>query len=189
MGLPLFCNLNQQRCMVWRNSELIGLQDQRQLRPLHADFFRIVVPPPPVSMQCVPTRAAAQLGIPAQQIRQYYNQHDVEDDLHQMPVTRWAGCKSRHLLMPRPVCMPLQLHVNVIARKTLRNDVKASTVSLVPFLIHKLRHLSLLAQVLNMILLSVGRLLCNLDLVVLSPALLCVHGSTTMKGGLFVVAT
>ena len=87
MGLTSFCNLNHNRCLVWRNQQLIGLQDLSQIRPLHGDFFRIVVPPPPDNMQCVPTRVAARIaqsGVPGQQIQRYYLENEVRD-IHEMP--------------------------------------------------------------------------------------------------------
>ena len=87
MGLTPFCKINHHRCLVWRNQQLINLQDLGQIRPLHGDFFRIVVPPPPGNMQCVPTRVAARIaqsGIPGQQIQRYYLENEVHD-LHEMP--------------------------------------------------------------------------------------------------------
>ena len=94
LGLTPYCAMTQNRCLVWRNHVLIPLQDQRQIRPQHGDYVRIVVPPVPERLQHVPTRPAArcaQLGISVNRIVTYYDNHDVEDDLHNMPTAHPGG--------------------------------------------------------------------------------------------------
>ena len=89
LGLSPFCRISSNRCLVWRNGQLVALQDLSQMQPEHGDFFRVVVPPTPELLQSVPTRAAArcaQLGMPLRNIHQYYIQHDVAADLHDMPM-------------------------------------------------------------------------------------------------------
>ena len=89
LGLTPFCQMSRNRCLVWHNGQLLALQNAAQVFPEHGDFFRVVVPPTPDLLQCVPTRAAArcaQIGIPEDQISQYYIQNDLAADLYDMPV-------------------------------------------------------------------------------------------------------
>lgn len=89
LGLSPFCRLSRDRCLVWRNGQLVALQDLSQMHFEHGDFLRVVVPPTPELLRCVPTRAAArcaQLGVPLLHIPHYYLQHDMAIDLNDMPI-------------------------------------------------------------------------------------------------------
>eukprot|EP00435_Cladocopium_sp_Y103_P019115 s4248_g4.t1 len=89
LGLRPYCELVRQRCLVWRNGELVPLQALGHIQPEHGDFLRVVVPPTPTSLNCLPTRPTArmaQIGVSRRHLFQYYINHDFTDDLHEMPV-------------------------------------------------------------------------------------------------------
>eukprot|EP00435_Cladocopium_sp_Y103_P074137 s70_g47.t1 len=88
LGLAPYCELMRQRCLVWRNGDLVPLQALGQIQPEHGDFLRVVVPPTPTSLNCLPTRPTArmaQLGVPRGGLFRYYTNHDFTDDLQDMP--------------------------------------------------------------------------------------------------------
>eukprot|EP00435_Cladocopium_sp_Y103_P065951 s279_g28.t1 len=67
---------------------IVPLQALGHIHAENGDFVRVVAPPTPARLNCLPTRPTArmtQLGIPRGGILQYYVKHDFTDDLHDMP--------------------------------------------------------------------------------------------------------
>ena len=58
LGLQPFCQHLQNRCLVWKNNELIA-QGHQQLHLVHGDFLRIAVPPPGDRFDHISTRCIA----------------------------------------------------------------------------------------------------------------------------------